>query len=184
MNKVNLGCGTDIRPGYVNVEAAALPGVDVTHDLSVMPWPFENGQFREAILINVVEHLPNTVAVVEEVWRILDVGGKAIVRVPYWSCKDTYIDPTHVKGFHQKTFDFFDPGKYHCQKRPYVSHARFRIERIYYYTKVGPRFFKIGNRLGKAFLGALATYLSNIIWVLEFELVKLDPSVHERSQQR
>ena len=35
--KVNLGAGSDIRPGWINHDLVKLQGIDVTHDLNVMP---------------------------------------------------------------------------------------------------------------------------------------------------
>ena len=37
--KLHLGCGTDIRAGWVNLDCAKLPGVDIVHDLNVLPLP-------------------------------------------------------------------------------------------------------------------------------------------------
>ncbi|MBI4571568.1 MAG: hypothetical protein HY723_06420, partial [Chloroflexi bacterium] len=31
--RLNVGCGDDLLPDYVNLDMAALPGVDVVHDL-------------------------------------------------------------------------------------------------------------------------------------------------------
>ena len=47
--KLNLGSGIDIRPGYVNLDVAALPGVDVVHDLAELPLPFETAAFDEVL---------------------------------------------------------------------------------------------------------------------------------------
>jgi len=161
--KADLGCGTDIMQGYVNADSSPLPGVDEVRDLSVFPWPFEDEQFEEALLINVLEHLPNTIGVMEEIWRILKVGGKATIRVPYWNSKDAHVDPTHVSYFHEESLDFYDPKRYRCKRRPYYSTARYGIETIHYYTKLGDRYVKTGSPLVEKLLGFLAKYLNNII---------------------
>ena len=62
-NKLNVGCGKDIRPDFVNLDVAPLPGVDVVHDLTRKPWPFEDKRFDHIELINVLEHLPTLDAV-------------------------------------------------------------------------------------------------------------------------
>jgi hypothetical protein len=35
--KLNLGCGPDIREGYINIDVRELPGVDVCMDISDYP---------------------------------------------------------------------------------------------------------------------------------------------------
>lgn len=39
--KVNLGCGKDIRKGWVNVDKIDIDDVDIKHDLDSFPYPFE-----------------------------------------------------------------------------------------------------------------------------------------------
>ena len=41
MKKLNLGCGTDIKKGYINLDVAKLDGVDVVHDINRLPLPFK-----------------------------------------------------------------------------------------------------------------------------------------------
>lgn len=43
--KLNLGCGDKKYDGYVNVDLHGSP--DVTCDLSVFPWPFEDASAEE-----------------------------------------------------------------------------------------------------------------------------------------
>ena len=40
--RLNLGCGRDVREGYVNVDSLRLSGVDVVTDLFKMPWPWDD----------------------------------------------------------------------------------------------------------------------------------------------
>jgi SAM-dependent methyltransferase len=181
--KLNIGCGNDILEGYVNLDIAPLPGVDVVHDITKFPWPFESDSFTEVRLINVLEHLPDTVKTIEEVWRISKDSARIVIRVPYWNCWQSFADPTHKRLFHQRTFDFFDPTKKACQERPYYSKARFRGEKVHYWFPIvhfagGRGWVKASNKILKGLLSLLANYLNNIIWVLEFELIALKDDQH------
>ena len=170
--KLNLGCGTDIRPDYVNLDSVVLKGVDMVHNLDSFPYPFEDNTFDEIVAINVLEHLPDTIKVMEELWRICRNGAKVIIRVPYWNSVDFVTDPTHRTFFSEYTFEFFDPTKVRCQRRHYYSKARFRIQEEYFYVFL-PRlgYVKLQNPIARRFLSVLSHYLCNIIRLLEYELV-------------
>jgi hypothetical protein len=84
-------------------------------------------------MINVLEHLPETIKTVEELHRIAAPGAKVTIRVPYWNSPDMITDPTHKANFNQHTFEYFDPAQRHCLERPYYSTARFRIQKIDYF---------------------------------------------------
>lgn len=128
--KLVLGCGHAVREGWVNHDLAPLPGVDVVHDLRIFPWPFADHQFEEIRMKDVLEHLPDTVVTMEELYRITVPGAKVHISVPYWNSLVATGDPTHVKFFNEYSFDFFDPDKWQCRERPYYSKARFYVRRF------------------------------------------------------
>lgn len=109
--QLNLGCGHDYRAGWVNVDSSQDVRADVYHDLAVKPWPFDDGAATVIRAIAILEHMPDTVAFIDECWRILEPDGLLVVRVPHWQHKTAWIDPTHKRAFHEETFDYFDPSK-------------------------------------------------------------------------
>ncbi|MEK6838209.1 MAG: hypothetical protein AABY08_00530 [Candidatus Thermoplasmatota archaeon] len=44
-----MGCGRDIRPGFVNADSKPLAGVDVVCDFSRFSWPFIDNAFDEVM---------------------------------------------------------------------------------------------------------------------------------------
>lgn len=123
--RANLGSGKDIRPGYVNVDDKALRGVDVLADLARFPWPFRDNAFHEIIAVHVLEHLPNTIRVMEEIHRITAPGATVTIEVPHYKHSNAYKDPTHVRFFTEESFDYF--GK---DERSYYTTARFRVAKV------------------------------------------------------
>lgn len=173
--KLNVGCGKDIRSDYVNLDIVQLPGVDVVHDLNRFPWPFSENCFDEIELINVLEHLPDTIATLEELYRIAQPGAKIIIRVPFWNSPDMLADPTHKRSFSERTLNFFDPDYPECKDRPYYSSARFRIVSKSAYVRF-VYYLKLSNPLLTRLLFFLARFLGAIVWVVEFDLRALKPT--------
>ncbi|GAB4026589.1 class I SAM-dependent methyltransferase [Spirosoma gilvum] len=106
IKKLNVGCGTDIRPDWINMDIAALPGVDIVHNIEKLPLPFEDGQFDEIVCQDILEHV-DYIPVLKELHRILSNEGIIRIRVPHFSSSNNYIDPTHKKQFSWRTFEFF-----------------------------------------------------------------------------
>jgi SAM-dependent methyltransferase len=104
--QLNLGCGTDIRTGWVNLDRAALPGVDVVHDLGSLPLPFPSEAFERICAKDVIEHL-DYIPLLRELHRILRPGGTLEIQVPHFTSAGNYIDPTHRRKFSVRTFEFF-----------------------------------------------------------------------------
>jgi predicted SAM-dependent methyltransferase len=92
--KTNLGCGTDIKSGWVNHDMVRPTGVDVTHDLNIIPWPWDDNSIDEVCAKGVLEHLPNTLSVMGEVFRITKPGVSIYIAVPYWHSWEAITDPT------------------------------------------------------------------------------------------
>lgn len=93
--KLNIGCGRDIKEGWRNVDAMALPGVEVWN--LTRRWPVEDGSVDEILASHVVEHFDQQERcyVMNEAHRVLKPGGKMTVIVPHWANNRAYGDPTH-----------------------------------------------------------------------------------------
>lgn len=120
--RLNLGCGSDSRPDWVNVDVVALPGVDVVHDLDVLPWPFDDGAAVEVLALDIFEHVSDPLGFVAECWRVLEPGGLATVRSPRAGTWCAATDPTHRRAVTEESFDFWVPGT--GLHRPGYAHGR------------------------------------------------------------
>ena len=113
MKKINLGCGLDIREGYINVDMVPGPGIDVVHDLDKFPYPFKNNEIDVVYASHIIEHLKDLPKSMAELKRICKPGAKIIIRVPHFSCGLTYNDPTHKTFFGYFSFDVFTTKGYY-----------------------------------------------------------------------
>jgi len=106
LKKLNLGCGRNIKNGWVNLDSVDIPGVDVIHDIEKLPLPFDDEHFDEIRCDNILEHV-EYIPVLKDLYRILKPGGCLKIRVPHFSSRNNYVDPTHKKRFSVSTFEFF-----------------------------------------------------------------------------
>lgn len=132
-------------------------------DFARRPFPFRDNAFDEVYASHVLEHLSDTVATMEEVYRISRPGATVVVAVPHYKHANAYKDPTHVRFFAEGSFDYFgrDPQSYY-------THARFdvvRVDKTYEYH-VG----KYAARLFPHLLPWIERYLDNTVESLTFTL--------------
>jgi predicted SAM-dependent methyltransferase len=81
--KINLGCGQKYLPGYLNCDVVPHIKADRYFDLNRFPYPLESDGADEIFMDNVIEHLDDVIKVMEELHRILKVGGRLRILVPY-----------------------------------------------------------------------------------------------------
>ncbi len=109
MKKLNLGCGTDIKEGWINLDIADLEGVDVVHDINSLPLPFPDNEFDYILAQDILEHLEYA-PLLKDLHRVLKKDSTIEIRVPHFTSRYNFNDPTHKKLFSSKTMDFFVEG--------------------------------------------------------------------------
>lgn len=111
MIRLYLGCGSTPRPGWVNLDSRALPGVDIVRDV-LRGLPFADGTVDEIASENFLEHLPQTEAIwiMNEMHRVLKLGGVAHHLIPEAGSVIQMQDPTHLSQWHEVTFTYFQQG--------------------------------------------------------------------------
>ena len=153
--KLNLGCGIDIKPGWINLDSVALAGVDAVHDIEKLPLPFGSEEFDEILAQDVLEHL-DYIPILKDLHRILKTGGTLRIRVPHFTSKNNFVDPTHRRMFSVNTWDFFvkspSTSKHIEKERAYYfdfafakksnCHITFeKSSRIFFYNRFAEWFF-------------------------------------------
>ncbi len=110
--KIDIGCGSKKREGFIGVDQFALPGVDVVCDLASGRWPWGDGTVSEAYCSHFLEHLTNLggkwerVHFFNELYRVLQTGAKATLILPHWASTLYYGDPTHKEPFSEFGFNY------------------------------------------------------------------------------
>ena len=115
VRRLNIGCGRNILEGWINLDIKPLPGVDVVADLELcgsVPLPLEDDSIDELLLSHVIEHIRDSLGVMQELYRVAKAGAKATIRVPYGGSDDAWEDPTHVRGYFADSFGYFSQPYY------------------------------------------------------------------------
>lgn len=163
MKRANLGCGEDYREGWLNVDYSNV-AADEQYDLRKFHWPWGENEFDEVLMQGVIEHLPDTRQTITEVWRMLKPGGVFSGSFPYCGSHFAFRDPTHVRYFDEKIFDYWT-----LKPVPWTAPARFKVRRIElccYSDKVNQKLRNLipGRRL-------LRYFFWNMYDLVEFELI-------------
>src|SRR5262249_28678989 len=103
---LNLGCGRQHLPGAINLDITSDTNPDIVHDLNCLPWPFPENHFREVMAYDVIEHLDNIIATLEEIHRVCRHGAVVRITVPHFSCANAFTDPTHRRYFGYSSLDY------------------------------------------------------------------------------
>lgn len=109
--KIDIGCGQAKKEGHIGVDIGNFDGVDVVTDIDKMGLPFCENSATAINAESVMEHFYNFVIVMNECWRVLKPGGSLYIVVPHWASDGAYRDPTHVRFFDPKTFNYFEKGE-------------------------------------------------------------------------
>ena len=126
---LDLGSGCDKQPGAHGVDIEPRCGADYVLDLEKTPWPFPNDQFGVVYALQVLEHLPDRVSVMKEIYRVCYHGALVAVSVPDGFCPGYAQDPTHKSPWNIGTFLYFCPKQYpgNWDKVPYSMGVNFRV---------------------------------------------------------
>lgn len=105
--KLNLGCGSDLKPGYVNVDKFASHPDIVLAELPHVP--FEDATVQEVVLSHVLEHFgfKDGEILCREIYRVLEVGGTAHIEVPdlQW-CLAQFLGAPEPGFYTDPTYDY------------------------------------------------------------------------------
>lgn len=103
--KIDFGCGEHKTEGLIGIDIVQHPNVDIVHDLSLFPYPIEANSVEYIQANHVLEHVPDFIKTIEELWRICMDNAVIEVRCPHASCFPTvWADPTHKRALVKNSF--------------------------------------------------------------------------------
>lgn len=113
--KLHIGCGTTILPGWVNIDIMPDEGVDLVFDLETCKTeklPYEDNSVSEFRMLHTLEHLDNTLDLMDELYRVAKPDAEMLIAVPYGSSDEAWSDPTHKRPVFLRSFNYFQQPFY------------------------------------------------------------------------
>ena len=107
MKILDVGCGNNKYEGAIGLDNNPRTKADVIHDLGVIPYPFADDEFDLVVSRHTVEHIPNVMGFITELWRITKNGGRIELVTPHYTNPDWANDPTHRNHFNSYSFNTF-----------------------------------------------------------------------------
>ncbi|MEP6506598.1 MAG: hypothetical protein ABJC63_00120 [Gemmatimonadales bacterium] len=104
---LHIGSGMKYMTDAVNLDITPSTKPDIVHDLDILPWPLPNDHFTEVRAFDVIEHLDDLVATMEEIHRVCVNGATIRITTPHFSCANAFTDITHRHYFSVASFNYF-----------------------------------------------------------------------------
>jgi hypothetical protein len=119
---LHVGSGKNFQPGWLNLDVDPRWRPDFVFDLN-RPLPADGqltvstrrfgdvtlgaGSFQEVVAQDVLEHIQELPTAMTTLLHWLQIGGVLKVAVPYELSLGAWCDPTHVRAFNERSFDYF-----------------------------------------------------------------------------
>jgi len=103
--KINLGCGNDVKSGWVNVDMVWGKGITV-FDLNQY-WKLPDSCADEVLVSHIYEHINDAVFFLKELIRICKPDAKVVFKVPSFRNVTAWADPTHKRAVSITFFTYY-----------------------------------------------------------------------------
>jgi SAM-dependent methyltransferase len=106
LHALDLGAAHNKPPGYLGLDQYEGPGVDIVGDVSGgIDLPDSSVGVIRAV--DFLEHVPDKIAVFNELYRVLAHGGMLLSMTPSTDGRGAFQDPTHVAFYNENSFWYF-----------------------------------------------------------------------------
>lgn len=181
---IELGCGPNKRHAdAIGIDALDFPGVDVVGDVYEVLAQFPAASVDRVYSYHFIEHVEHVGRLLDELARVVKVGGEVEFVAPHFSNPHFYSDPTHRNFFGLYTFSYYSSSSPLRRKVPSYQHKlRFRLEQVDLGFKSFPPFYV--RHAVKKLIGAVFNSCSYMKELYEENLCYLFPCYEVRYRLR
>lgn len=118
LKKLNLGCGRDIREGYINQDIFPFKGVDDVFSFNEYKWKYKNNFFDEIRVWNCLFLCEDFVRFMSEIHRISKPHAKIFIQTQFFLSTESANYPYNYTQTNYNSFDIFlRDGEFNLKER-------------------------------------------------------------------
>jgi predicted SAM-dependent methyltransferase len=161
-------CRTDEKGKWIGVDIAPCEGIEVVHDLTSFPYPFDDNSVDEIFSAHFIEHLSGSemIKFMEEVYRILKPAACATFLAPYYNNMRAMQDPTHKQFISEATFLYYNKQWREANK---LDHYGISCDFDYSYAYHMEPYWAMREESARAFA---LKHFTNVVNDIQVTLVK------------
>lgn len=178
---LHLGSGKKNRLDAINVDLVESTNPDLVHNLDQTPWPLPSNHFEEVWAYDVLEHLSDVVAAMNEIHRVCKHGAVVKITLPHYSCANAFTDITHRHYFSSASFNYFT-GDNEFDFYTLCRFTKQAAQIVFYPTLINKLVHRLANRFPTQYERRWAWMFP--AWHLYFELKVLKPESTEQPAEQ
>ncbi len=121
--KIDIGCGDNKKKGFIGIDLIPSSDVNIVCDIGKWGLPLKDNSVDQIFAFHFLEHIDNVMFVMDEIYRVLKIGGIAEIVVPHFANIDSY-HWLHKTYWNARGFDLFEKGHIHHR---YCSNINLKI---------------------------------------------------------
>lgn len=126
--KVDIGCGTNKKKGYIGIDKYKTTGADIVVDVEHSNLPFKDNTVDNIRAYDFLEHIGNTEKVMSEIYRVLKPNACVNIEVPFFRFPICH-QPLHKRYFSWTSFHYWMPDDFPTNRMMLKGGPKFKLIR-------------------------------------------------------